>query len=434
MRAQARSVVLLAAIGLTGSVDPAAQPPATQPPLRLEDLERLALENNPTVRQAQADVDAARGRARQAGALPNPVAGYFAEEVSPGSVIRGGEHGVFFEQSIPLGGKLGLSQSVFEREADQAQAGLELQRQRIRTEVRLLYYDALAAERRVKVAEELSRLVAEAVQISRQLYNVGAADRPDVLATEVEASRAQLRLNAAKNRQFTVWRQLSAVAGADLQPGPLAQSLEELLPEIDRVSALKALLERSPELQAARAGVERARAVVSRARKETFPDLFLRGGAAYNRELLEVTNGRPEAVGWEAAIEVGVSLPLFNRNAGGIAAASAGEIRAEAEVRRLQLELESRLASAFDSYLTALRAAEVYRAEILPRADEAYRLYLARYREMAAAYPQVLIAQRTLLEMNEEYLSRLEEAWRAALQIQGFLAADALAPPGTGEL
>ena len=415
---------------LTMAADGVAQAPmATSAPLTIAQLERLALDNNPTIRQAEAEVDAARGRARQAGSLPNPVVGYTAEEVSPGAVIRGGEHGFFIEQSIPLGGKLRLGRTVFEREAAQSEAALELQRERIRSDVRVLYHQALTAERRVEVAEQLARLVAEAVQISRQLFNVGAADQPDVLASEVEAHRSQLRLTAAKNRQFAIWRRLSAVTGTDLQPGPLGQSLADALPEIDRATALKMLRERSPELRMARLDVDRSRAIVNRAGRETFPDLFLRGGALYNRELLEIRGGQPEAVGWEAAIEVGVSIPLFDRNAGRIAAARAVETRAVAEVRRLELVLESRLAGAFDSYLTALRAAEVYRAEILPRAEEAYRLYLARYRDMAAAYPQVLIAQRTLLEMNDEYVKTLEEGWRAALLIQGFLVSDALAPP-----
>ena len=405
------------------------QPSPSAAPLTIEHLEMLALENNPAIRQAQAEVDSARGRAKQAGALPNPVVGYTAEEVSPGRVIRGGEHGFFVEQSIPLGGKRRLGRQVFESEAAQAEAALELQRQRTRTEVRVLYHQALTAERRVDVAEQLSSLVAEAVQISRQLFNVGAADRPDVLQAEVEAQRSRLRLNAAKNRQYAIWRRLSAITGQDFQPRPLGAPVDELIPEIDRASALKMLRERSPELQVARLGTERSRAEVSRTGRETFPDLFLRGGALYNRELLELNGGRPEAVGWEGAVEVGVSIPLFNRNAGSIAAARAAETRANEEVRRIELALESRLAGEFENYLTALRAAEVYRGEILPRAEEAYRLYLSRYREMAAAYPQVLIAQRTLLEMNEEYLTTLEEGWRAALQIQGFLVSDALSAP-----
>jgi outer membrane protein, heavy metal efflux system len=100
-------------------------------------------------------------------------------------------------------------------------------------------------------------------------------------------------------------------------------------------------------------------------------------------------------------------------------------------VTRLELVLQSRAASQFANYLTTLRASEAYRAEILPRAEEAYRLYLSRYREMAAAYPQVLVAQRTLFEMSNEYLENLNQAWHAALQLQGLLAGDGLDAPAT---
>jgi cobalt-zinc-cadmium efflux system outer membrane protein len=421
--------LLFAAIQLVGSPVLAQPVTATSPnqaALTLERLEGLALENNPTIRQAAAGVDASRARARQAGAWPNPVIGYTGEEISPGPVIRGGEHGFFVEQTIPLGGKLRLGRQVFERAAIQAESLAQLQEQRIRSAVRTLYYEALALERRVEVQDRLAQLAGEAAGISAQLYNVGAADRPHVLESEIEWRRAQIELNAARNRRFAVWRRLAAMVGdASLQPQPLAGSIDTAIPEIDRGGALAQALERSPEIGAARAGVERNRALVAQARKATFPDLFLRGGAGYNRELLEVVGpGRVEPVGWEAAVEAGVSVPLFNRNAGGVAAARAEQARAEADLRRLELALESRLAVSFDEYLTALRAAEIYRAEVLPRAEEAYRLYLTRYREMGAAYPQVLIAQRTLFQMNDEYLQNLETAWRAALRIQGFLLED----------
>jgi cobalt-zinc-cadmium efflux system outer membrane protein len=192
------------------------------------------------------------------------------------------------------------------------------------------------------------------------------------------------------------------------------------------------VLERSPQLAAARAAVERTAAALGQARRETFPDLFLRGGVNYNRELLETRGPANERrrVGWEGTFEAGVSLPLFNRNQGGISAALAEQSRAELEVRRLELALESRFAEVFEQYLTALRASETYRTEMLPRAEEAYRLYLARYREMAAAYPQVLIAQRSLLELTDEYLQTLDDAWRAALRVQGLLVGGALEEPG----
>ena len=163
---------------------------------------------------------------------------------------------------------------------------------------------------------------------------------------------------------------------------------------------------------------ETANASVGRAKRETAPDLFVRAGPRYNRELLEP---RLEPVGWEAAIEAGLTLPLWNRNHGGVAEAAAGQVRSTSEVRRVELALAARLADAFERYLTALSATDVYRTEILPRAELAHSLYLDRYREMAAAYPQVLIAQRTFAQSMLQYLEALERGWVAAVEIQGLL-------------
>ena len=429
MRAIACVLVLM---WMTGSamaqavLVPSQMPPATTP-ISLADLERIALETNPTVRAAQAQIDAARGRARQAGAWPNPIAGFTAEEIKLGEEDKRGEYGFFLDQTIVLGGKLRLNRAVFDRAAERAEASLELQRLRILGSVRRVFYEALTTDRRIEVQERLATLVSEAVGVTSQLFNVGAADRPDFLESEIEARRVQLELNRAKNRAFALRQELAALVGqVEIANRPLAGSVDQPLPDIEREAALRGIIDQSPQVRAARAELAGAQAATSLARRETFPDLFLRAGAAYNRERGEDTR-RP--IGWEGALEAGISLPLFNRNTGGVAAARAEELRAQSELQRLELFLRSRLAAEFAVYLTAVRDAETYRTEILPRAEEAYRLYLARYKEMGAAYPQVLMAQRSLFQLSSDYLESLEEAWGSALRIQNLLAGDGLQSP-----
>ena len=416
-------ILLLAALWCA----PAFAQQTDSPPIALAELEQRALSTNPTLRQATAAIDAARGRARQAGAWPNPVIGYTGEELATRNLDDRGAHGFFVDQTIPLGGKRGLNRAVFDRDIEQAEAVREQQRLRILSSVRTLFYDVLTTERRVAVMERLAQLGAEAVGITRQLFNVGSADQPDVLESAIEARRVQLQLTAARNELVANRWQLAAMVGdRALLDRRLDGSLEQAIPELERDSVVKRLVEQSPELRAARAAADRTRAVVTSARRLTFPDLFARGGLQYNREPFE---GTSSAVGWQASAEVGVSVPLFSRNQGLIAAARADEIRVDAELRRLEFELESRAAVAFSEYLTGLRASEAYRAEILPQAEQAYALYLARYREGAAAYPQVLIAQRTLFDMTIEYFDYIEAAWLAALRLQGFLVGEGLEAP-----
>lgn len=62
-----------------------------------------------------------------------------------------------------------------------------------------------------------------------------------------------------------------------------------------------------------------------------------------------------------------------------------------------------------------------YRTVMIPKAQEAYELYLRGFRQMAAAYPQVIIAQRNLFQLQEDYVMTLVSAWQRVVEIQGLL-------------
>lgn len=413
----------------------AAQAPPGPTFLRLEDLERMALGNNPTVGQAAAAVRAAEGRRVQAGVYPNPIVGYQGEELAlrPGLFAEKSEHFLFAEQTFVTGGKLRLSRDVASHERTQAQLASEGQKLRLLNAVRGLYYEALGAARLVEVRRELARIGREAVDISDQLFNVGQADRPDVLEAEAEAERVELELVAAEHNRERVWRQLAAVVGnPTLPPSPLAGDLEAEVPVVDEQQLLGAMLRESPDMKIAQAGVERARAVLRRARAEAIPNVIVRGGFGYSLEAAE-RDGR--ATGPEAMIEIGIPLPIFNRNQGNIVAAEAELEAAEREVSRLGLALRARASAAAAAYRSAVATVERYQRRVLPRAHEAYTLYLDKFRRMAAAYPQVLIAQRTLGQARAAYVDALVAAWQNAVLLRGFLLtggldAAGLAPQG----
>lgn len=401
------------------------------PLMKLEDLEAMALQRNPTLAQAEAAIRAAEGRQRQAGLFPNPVAGYFVEEFvfrSPGETA---EHGAFIEQTIPLGGKLSKARNVFARERDQAVIEAGAQRLRVTNSIRLLYYETLGAQRLVELRFNLSQLAREAVEITRELANVGQADRPDQLEIEIEFERAEIEWLNTQNDWLRAWQTLAAMVGnPGLPPARLAGNPEDDLGPLNETQLLDALLKESPDITVAKASVERARAVLVRERAERVPDLFLRGGLGYNLERFEpvapVLTG--ERKGLSGRLEVGVNVPIFNRNQGGIAAAQAELAIAEADLNRLDLLLRSRFASSFREYRSAQQVVERYRTRVIPRAREAYEMYLANFRQMAAAYPQVLIAQRTLFQVEVEYAKALVQLRERATGLRGFLLQDGLEP------
>ena len=105
-----------------------AQTTASEPKtITLEELQQIALQNNPTFRQSAANIQAAEGRKKQSGLYPNPTVGYQGEQIRGGS-FHGGEQGFFVQQDIVLGGKLGLNRKMFDQELKQAETEAEEQK------------------------------------------------------------------------------------------------------------------------------------------------------------------------------------------------------------------------------------------------------------------------------------------------------------------
>jgi cobalt-zinc-cadmium efflux system outer membrane protein len=395
--------------------------------LTLEQLQEMALGNNPTLAQAKAGVRAAAGRARQAGLWPNPTIGYSGDEIRGGS-YGGGEQGVFVQQNVILGGKLGLDRKIFDAQGKQAAAEADEQRLRVENGVRIAFYQSLAMQAMVETRARLRDIAKDAAETTRQLFNVGQADEPDVLEADVEADQDELAVVTEEQEQQRAWSVLAAVVGKpDLALAHLQGDLEKL-PEVDAQQILLTILRDSPAVKIAQLGVTRAEAESVRAQHEAIPDLFLRGGYSYSFEQL---NGAvpPRAAGSEAFAEVGVNLPIFNRNQGNIAAADADRERARLEVQRVGLVLRQMAAPIVQNYVSSRAIAERYKSRTLPNARKAYELYLRKYHEGAAAYPQVLIAQRTLVQLETSYINTLENVWINAAALQGLLLTDGLDLP-----
>jgi cobalt-zinc-cadmium efflux system outer membrane protein len=187
------------------------------------------------------------------------------------------------------------------------------------------------------------------------------------------------------------------------------------------------IVNESPAVRIAELGVKRADATLARAKRESIPDLQIRAGMQQNGELLSEPNGKP--VGLQGFAEVGVRIPIFNRNQGNIAAARADLERAKREVERVKLVLRERAASVVQNYAFSQTAVDRYKNQMIPRAQKAYEMYAKKYQEMASAYPQVLIAQRTLMQLEVSYITALETFTTSSISLQSYLLTDGLEAP-----
>ena len=402
---------------------------AARPAMKLADFEALADANNPTSKEARALVRRSQEQARQAGLYPNPSVGYQGEQIRGGS-YGGGEQGGFIQQTIVLGGKLGLRRDIYSQQAKADQIGVEEQVGRVLGDVRQAFYAALTAQEEVRLRQRLLGVAFDAVQTVHQLANVGQADAPDILQNEVEGEQAKVDYEGAQRQYLAAFQALSSVSGKpDLPISPLEGDMEKL-PDINTEQILEHIAADGPTARRALQEVNVAQARLKEAKREVVPDLQLRGGEQYNGEQLGANPAKP--VGPQSFATAGINIPLWNRNQGNIDAAKADTERAEQGVAQERLRLRHAAEPLAQSYLSAKFEAERYKSQLIPRAARAYQLYLEKYQSMAQAYPQVLVSQRTLFQLQIDYLHALHVAWQSAVALENYTLSGGLDAPGSG--
>jgi len=409
-----------------------SQEGAKGPLVTLEQVEKIAGESNPTLRQAEAEIRAAKARQQQSGLYPNPTVAYTGDEIRGGSV-GGGKQGFFVQQTVVTGGKLRLSREVFGREVKLAEIEAEEQKMRVQSAVKMAFLRVLAAQELLDARRDMTAIAQDSTETQRRLMNTGQADETEVLEAEVEAQRMRMSARMQENTLREEWRSLTAVIGQpDLPLTTVVGDLEKGWPDVNEEEAVEAIAKQSPAVRIADVAEGRAQNILGRARREAIPDVQVRGGMEYNHELL---GSVPFAKGWEGIAEVSVEIPLFNRNQGNVVAARADIERAGQEKKRIALTLRERAASAVDQYANARLMAVEYRDEMLPRAKKAYGLMVEKYGQMLASYPRVLNTKRKLYELQIDYIAALEGLWTNGIALQGYLLTDGLeAPARPGEV
>lgn len=402
------------------------RPPSGTPPLGagrslgLQELERIALERNPTVAQAVDRFEQARGRAMQAGSYPNPLIIWSAPSLGSQSTV--GQQQGFVQQPIITGGKLRVNRARFQVEVESSRWLVHQERLQVRNGVRLRHLQILAQQEILALRDELAGVAEDVARTTREKVESGHAEEADLLTAENEATQARIEAEQLGERYLNSWRAFAAFLGCpEMPPGPLDGGLGGELRDLSWEPILDRLLRESPELRVAELQVRRQELTLERERREPIPDLVLRGGSGHNP-----TNN--QTTGY---VQVYVEVPLWDRNRGNIHTASHGLAEISRDVDRVRLDLQQRLARDFNVYQTSLRNVRRYRDEILPRARRAFDLYLKSFAAEKIGYSRVQTSRAAFMEADVRYLEELLELRRAEVAIEGLELVEASVEVGT---
>jgi cobalt-zinc-cadmium efflux system outer membrane protein len=381
-----------------------------QTPLSLSEAIRYAQANHPQLLAAQERVHVAATTRVQAGMRPNPRLTLQTENIrgwqSPSfSFPRDTDDFAYLTHVFESAGKRAKRLEVAEAGVRSAEAEAALLARQIASRVSLAYWSAAAAQSlRDLLLEDVANFD-RIVTYHRDRVREGAMAEVDLMRILLEHDRLRLTAqNAGHDAARASIVLLREMGRTDFKPIRLADSITDARdlnpPEIADVLAQR------PEMDAARRSIEQARANLTLQRAMARPDTEVSFG--YKR-----TSGLNTLMGI-----VGLDLPFFNRNQGGIATASGSLRLAEAQLNATESQVRAEVAAAWAEYEGRKRTLNEILRPMRERADEISRIALAAYREGGADLLRLLDAERVRIESVTLFYRALSEYQQSVTNLQ----------------
>lgn len=397
---------------------PVPLPGPSGQPYTLADFQQIAAANSPQLRQAAADVEAARGNQIQAGAYPNPTVSLQAQPSNDGSTP--GADGFGIDQTIKTAGKLRLQSAAAEMDFHNAELALRRAQSSLATQVRNAWFALLVAKEAVQVSRALSQFTDAMYRIQAGLLAGGFAAPYEPAALRAQAFSAQLAYRQALQTYLYAWKQLVAAVNVRQLPlSEIAGRADQAIPYYDFDAVQAYVLCNHTDVLTARIGIEKARYNLKLAQVTPIPDVDV------NVAVIKDYSLAPHQT--TPTLTLGMPIPVWDRNRGGIMAAEAALVRANEEPHRVEVTLAGSLATAYMNYKTSIDALEYYRRYILPDQVRAYRgAYDRRQIDPNASFGDVVTAQQTLAANVTTYLQTLGQVWTSVVAVADLIQTDDL--------
>lgn len=380
--------------------------------LTLEMATEILLVDNPTILRERQNIALARADVTAARTLPNPDLEVNSEsyplfESNPGPFFNRQELVVRAGQTIETAGKRGKRTKVAQQDVAVAESALQDTIRQLKLELRDRYYSVVLAEAQQELAQQILGQFDEIIRLNEVRFRQGEVSGLDLARVQTERLRffndsvaAELQLKNAKASLLELLGVPNVATEFDvtekLEFKPLQAQLETLGEEA---------VQTRPDLLAERQRVERDRRRLNLAKAEAVPNITPFFGYKRDFGANTVTFG------------VSIPLPLFNRNQGGVARASAQVTQQQYELRRTELSVRRNVQLAYQSAVAQEQRVQALQSTYLASALKARDIAQAYYRLGALDLIAFLDAERAYRETVREYNQALFDHQVAVFQL-----------------
>jgi cobalt-zinc-cadmium efflux system outer membrane protein len=286
--------------------------------------------------------------------------------------------------------------------------------------------DLLAAQRNLRVTENLLEANRLALALVQNRVREGAAPTLDENLALVEVNRLQAGQKLLASRVEVARLQLKALAGmAPDAPLVLRGDLGSTPPPVESADAVTRALTGRADLQAARADAATARARILKEQAEGRWDASVNVGYMrqdFGFDLLGLTpqgQTRPiQDVFHYFGAGVRIMLPVRDRNQGNIAAARAEAEAADRRVEFTALTVRQEIDAALTQYEATRRGLEIYEGGVRDIARRNLDVIRQSYELGRGSLLDVVAEQRRYIDVENGYTDALKQVYDAAVDVE----------------
>jgi outer membrane protein TolC len=391
----------LSLIVALSSMSLVAQAPDTTP-LRIDRDSAIkeALAHNPTLAIAREQMAQARARVTQGYALPEPsISATVLGANGIASPHTGNETDLGIGITIPFPNKILLRGQAAKADLGNFNELYIQQRQLVASQTAQAYDSLLVALRHREDLVVTKSLAEDFVKKTQARYNAGTAAKLDVVKGQVDVAQAQNDLIANErgiaNARAGLNRLLGRVLGAPVEPADTL-GVPMVPPDFDRLEKLA--MQYRPELRGLQRQRESARANERLAQQYFLPDVTL----GLSRDRIYGTEPTYET-------SIGIDVPIFfwQHQRGEVAEAKHRQAELSASYRDVVAQVGQDLRNAYATASTAARQVEFLANELVPSAEEQYKIASTTYGLGGSSALELFDAQRTLLDAKNQYTTAL---------------------------
>ena len=370
----------------------------------LESLVDQAMTNNPEILASAERWRMSVERARQAGALEDPMMMVriqnalirdpftFDRDAMTAKVLG-------ISQKFPFFGKRDLMREEAGLDAEVERWVVEERRLELRRMVKETWFQIALIDRSMETVVSTIALLDDLVRVAESMYSVGKADQQEVFQAQLERSKMEEMRIGLEQKRKALAAALNALAYRPPETG-IPMSTQVSLPSLPlSADALEHLaLTHRPALMSLQAKIDKSEAGEKLAEKEAMPDFTV--SLEYMQRDPVMDSPGDDMYG----AQLSFNLPVQQeRRRAKVAEMQASRRMAVQELASLRNQIRSSVTAGLAQLERSRKMAALYQKGILAQANGAVEASMAGYRTGKVKFADVLASRMSLFNLEREY-------------------------------